>query len=82
MIDATVDSDSGEGENDSKPKDRLSDEAIVAHSGVFLAAGNDTTANTLAYTSYLLALHPEAQERLRTEIEDYFQNHPVSSAWS
>ena len=64
--------DAGEGE------ERFSDEQIVAHSATFLLAGYETTANTLSFTSYLLCLHPEVQERLRNEIEEYFQNKPVS----
>ena len=47
---------------------------------LFLLAGNDTTANTLAFTSYLLALHPEIQEELQAQIDEYFERKPVS--WS
>ena len=57
---------------------RLSDGEIVSNSITFLLAGYETTANTLAYTSYLLALHPTVQDRLRTEIQEYFENNPVS----
>jgi cytochrome P450 len=33
-----------------------------------MVAGFDTTANTLAFTVYYLALHPEAQEKSRQEV--------------
>ena len=71
MIDAT---EEGEGTGGR----RLTDEEIVAHSIAFLLAGYETTANTLAYTSYLLALNPEIQEKLQATIDDYFENNPVS----
>ena len=70
--------DAAEGEGGEEK--RLTDEEIVAHSIVFLLAGNETTANTLAFTSYLLALNPEIQEKLQAEIDEYFESKPVS--WS
>ena len=72
MIDATEGEDGGEG--------KLSDEEIVANSILFLLAGFETTANALSFVSYLLALHPEIQERLQAEIDEYFESKPVS--WS
>ena len=72
MIDATE----GEGGEEKK----LTDEEIVTNSIVFLLAGYETTTNTLAYTSYLLALHPEIQERLQAEIDEYFESNPVSQS--
>ena len=52
---------------------KLSDDEIVAQSVVFLLAGQETSANTLTYTTYLLAMHPDIQEKLRSEIEDVIQ---------
>ena len=72
MIDATEGEDGGKG--------KLSDEEIVANSILFLLAGFETTANALSFVSYLLALHPEIQERLQAEIDEYFESKPVS--WS
>ena len=57
---------------------KLSNEEIVAHAVTFLLAGYETTANTLAYTSYLLALNPDIQEKLQSEIDSYFDDKPVS----
>ena len=60
----------------------LTDEEIVAQAITFLLAGYETTSNALSYTSYLLALHPEVQEKLSKEIEEYFEDSPVSwRAW-
>ena len=56
---------------------KLTDEEIVAHAVTFILAGYETTANTLAYTSYLLALHPDIQEKLQSEIDSYFDDKPV-----
>ncbi|PAV74176.1 hypothetical protein WR25_08746 isoform B [Diploscapter pachys] len=36
---------------------------------VFLIAGFDTTANSLSYTSYLLAKHPDKMKKLQEEID-------------
>ena len=57
---------------------KLTDKEIVAHAVTFMLAGYETTANTLAYTSYLLALNPDIQETLQSEIDSYFEGKPVS----
>ena len=57
---------------------KLTDEEVVAHAVTFILAGYETTANTLAYTSYLLALNPHIQEKLQSEIDNYFDDKPVS----
>ena len=56
---------------------KLTNEEIVAHAVTFILAGYETTANTLAYTSYLLALNPDIQEKLQSEIDSYFEDKPV-----
>ena len=48
---------------------KLSNEEIVAQSVVFLLAGSETSSNALAFTIYLLALHPDIQEKLRSEVK-------------
>ena len=44
---------------------QLRDEVIT-----LFIAGHDTTANALTWTFYLLATHPEADERLRAELDE------------
>ena len=44
---------------------QLRDEVIT----LFLA-GHETTANVLSWTFYLLATHPDVEERLRAELDD------------
>ncbi|KMQ87734.1 cytochrome p450 6k1 [Lasius niger] len=41
---------------------------LLAQAGIFFAAGYETSATTMAFTLYELALHPEIQNRLREEI--------------
>ncbi|EDV24414.1 uncharacterized protein TRIADDRAFT_56195 [Trichoplax adhaerens] len=49
--------------------DKLTDEEIIAQAIIFLVAGYETTANTLGFASYLLATNPDAQKKLRDEID-------------
>ena len=72
MIDACT-------EEDGTPR-KLTDSEIVALSITFLLTGTETTSYTLAYTSYLLALHPSVQDQLHSEIEEYFEENAVSSS--
>ncbi|XP_065054594.1 cytochrome P450 3A4-like [Rhopilema esculentum] len=53
---------------------KLSDADIYASAISFLLAGYETTSNALAYTTYLLALHPEIQERLYNEVKECDMN--------
>ena len=69
MIDAT-----GEEEG---TKRKLTDEEIIGHANTFLLAGYETTANALSYATYLLALHPDIQDKLQAEIDTHYQEHPV-----
>ena len=73
MIDTTVEYGS-----DSKVRDIMDDEEISDHSIIFMLAGYETTSNALACLSYLLALHPDIQEKLQVEIDNYYDNNPVS----
>ena len=80
MLDASVQEVESEGPRSCPAASKvLSDEQIVSHSVTFLLAGYETTANTLAYTAYLLALNPHIQERLQQEIDSYFENNTVST---
>ena len=58
--------------------EKLTDEQVVGEAIGILLAGYETTANTLAYTSYLLALNPDIQEKLQSEIDSYFEEKPVT----
>ena len=71
MIDASVENSNGE------KVEVMENEKIVGHSITFMLAGYETTANALTYVSYLLALHPDIQGNLQTEIDDYYGDNPV-----
>jgi cytochrome P450 len=47
----------------------LSDADIFGNTMTLLLAGEDTTANTLAWMMHFLALHPRAQQELRREVD-------------
>ncbi|KAI0058900.1 cytochrome P450 [Artomyces pyxidatus] len=53
-------------------EDRLPDSEITGQMATFLIGGTDTTSSAIARTLLLLAHHPEAQERLRKEINDAY----------
>ena len=62
-------------------KDKMGDDSTEKIAGIafdFLMAAYETTANTLSYTTYLLAIHPDVQEKLQKEIDEYFEENPVS----
>ena len=67
------------GSDDSK-RHKLMDKDLVGLAVSFLGAGYETTANTISYTSYLLALNPDIQEKLQSEIDSYFEEKPVSTS--
>lgn len=48
---------------------QMSDEQVRDEAMTLLLAGHETTANALAWTWYLLAQHPEAEERLHAEVD-------------
>ncbi len=62
----------------SEKKHKLTNKELVNLAVSFLGAGYETTANTISYTSYLLALNPDIQEKLQSEIDSYFDEKPVS----
>ena len=57
----------------------MTDKEVYGNSVGFLAAGNETTSMMLSYTSYLLAINPDIQEKLQSEIDAYVEDKPVSN---
>ena len=88
MIDATGEEVEDENEDKNMPgamqcpahqkESKFTNEQVVVQAVGILMAGYETTANALAYTSYLLALNPDIQEKLQSEIDSYFDDKPVS----
>ena len=54
------------------------DDGLVDQLLTFLAAGHETTSTAITWASYLLAEHPEVQERLRSELK----NHLGEAGWN
>ena len=73
MIDARPDED----DSDQGTKWSLTDKEIVSLSVGFLLAGYDTTANTLGYAAYLLAINSDKQDILIQEIDAYLAQNKV-----
>jgi cytochrome P450 family 4 len=48
----------------------LSNEDIQGEVNTFTFAGHDTTTNAICFTLYLIAKHPEVQEKLNKEIQE------------
>ena len=58
-------------------EDKLEDGQLVALAVEVMLAGYETTSNALSFTTYLLALNPDVQEKLANEIHDFTQENPV-----
>lgn len=56
-------------------KKMMTEDEIVGQAFVFLLAGYETSSNTLAFTCYLLALHPECQCKVQEEVDEFFTRH-------
>lgn len=56
----------------SKP---LTVDEIVGQAFIFLIAGHEIITNTLSFITYLLATHPDCQERLLKEVDLFMQKH-------
>lgn len=53
----------------------MTDQQIRDELMTMLIAGHETTANTLAWTWYLLSQHPEVEQRLYNEIDEVLGKH-------
>lgn len=53
----------------------ITEEEIVGQAFVFLVAGYETSSNTLGFTCYLLAIHPECQRKVQEEVDLFFTRH-------
>lgn len=59
-------------------KRMMTEDEIVGQSFIFLLAGYETSSNTLAFSCYLLALHPECQKKLQEEVDEFFSRHETA----
>ncbi|KAG0717079.1 Cytochrome P450 3A11 [Chionoecetes opilio] len=61
--------------DDPSSKHVLTDRTLVAQSVLFLAAGYETTASLMAFSSFLLAKNKDQQHRLRDELQQMVAEH-------
>ncbi|XP_066941636.1 cytochrome P450 3A29-like [Macrobrachium rosenbergii] len=59
---------------DGVKKKNLSDEEIIANAWVYMLAGFETSANAITSTAYLLACHPDIQEKLYQELCEHIED--------
>lgn len=57
-----------------KNESSLSDKDFYAEVDTFMFEGHDTTASSISWILYALALHPEHQQRCREEIQRLLGN--------
>lgn len=55
-------------------------ESVVKNVKIFLFAGHDTTASTLAYCYYMLSLHPDILAKIRAEHDEVLGPDPAVAA--
>lgn len=56
----------------------LTEEEIVSNSMLFFLVGYETTATTVAWMLYNLALYPDVQEKLYDEVKRTLEKHKVN----
>lgn len=61
---------------------QLSDDEIMGNAFIMLAAGHDTTANTLHFALLELAAHPAAQRALQADVDRLLGRHTNPATWS
>ncbi|CAL8105562.1 unnamed protein product [Orchesella dallaii] len=54
----------------------LTDEHVREETDTFMFEGHDTTSAAVSWTTFLLALHPEHQQRVQSELDDIFIDNP------
>ncbi|XP_007939353.1 cytochrome P450 3A8-like [Orycteropus afer afer] len=59
---------------DTESHKALTDTELVAQSIIFIFAGYETTSTTLSFLMYLLATHPDIQQKLQKEIDEALPN--------
>jgi cytochrome P450 len=64
---------------DEKTGEHMSDEQVRDEVRTMFIAGHETTATSLAWTWYLLSMHPQVAMRLRTELADVLNGRPPTT---
>jgi enediyne biosynthesis protein E7 len=64
---------------DEETGENMSDEQVRDEVRTMFIAGHETTATSLAWTWYLLSMHPNVAQRLRAELDDVLGGRPPTS---
>ena len=56
-------------------KKHLTNSEIISNAILFFIAGYDTTATTLSFVAYNLAMNPKCQDKLCLEVDHILENH-------
>ncbi|MEW5298014.1 MAG: hypothetical protein WDW36_001178 [Sanguina aurantia] len=59
---------------------QLDDDEVIQQAITFILAGYETTANTLAFAVYLLAVNPEAEARLIAEVDAFGRSNHIAAS--
>jgi cytochrome P450 len=59
-------------------KQLLTDDEILGNAFVFIIAGHETAANTIHFSTLLLAMYPESQRRLQKDLDEILGDRPIS----
>lgn len=62
-------------EDEDKGKEGITVPEMFATSSIFIAAGTETTATTLAAATYLMLKHPHVYEKIKSEVRGRFKAH-------
>jgi cytochrome P450 len=65
---------------DAETGERMTDQEVLDEVKTVFAAGHETTANALTWTWLSLSEHPEAGEKLKSELDAVLGGHPPTSA--
>ena len=75
IVEASVVNQCPMNESDRSTKLRLSSKEVLDNSIMLLS--DETSKNNLAHISYLLAIHPDIQMELQSEIDSFIKENPV-----
>ncbi|XP_046579188.1 cytochrome P450 3A29-like [Haliotis rubra] len=64
-----AESDVTENGNNDKSHKKMSTDEMIGQAFMFFLAGYETTASTLQYVAYILATHPDVQQKMSEEID-------------
>ncbi|XP_053574907.1 thromboxane-A synthase [Bombina bombina] len=65
-----------------KTSTNLTEDEILGQALIFLIAGYETSCSLLSFATYLLATHPECQEKLLREVDEFSNKHDTADYYT